>query len=127
MATTTTQSSSTMKNKSTTAATAAKRKKRAGAHKVAKGHAYINASFNNTIVSITDENGATITWASAGTSGFKGSRKARRSHLKPRPKKQAPRQRILASKKSTFLSKVPGMGAKTLSARYKPRVWKLPL
>jgi len=40
------------------------------------GRAYIYATFNNTIISITDQQGNVITWASAGTSGFKGSRKS---------------------------------------------------
>lgn len=40
------------------------------------GQAHIFASFNNTIVSITDENGAVLTWASGGSAGFKGAREA---------------------------------------------------
>jgi small subunit ribosomal protein S11 len=40
------------------------------------GRAYIRATFNNTIVTITDQQGNVICWASAGTSGFKGSRKS---------------------------------------------------
>jgi small subunit ribosomal protein S11 len=40
------------------------------------GQAHIHATFNNTIVSITDQQGNVICWASAGTSGFKGSRKS---------------------------------------------------
>ena len=43
---------------------------------VPKAVAHVNASFNNTIVTITDPNGDTICWASAGTIGFKGSRKS---------------------------------------------------
>ena len=43
---------------------------------VAAGHAYIKSTFNNTIVSITDPNGAVISWASSGHVGFKGSRKS---------------------------------------------------
>jgi len=39
------------------------------------GIAHIKATFNNTIVSLTDTNGNTITWASSGKLGFKGSRK----------------------------------------------------
>jgi len=39
------------------------------------GSAYIQATFNNTIVTITDQNGNVVTWASAGAQGFKGSRK----------------------------------------------------
>ena len=41
-----------------------------------EGIAFIKATFNNTIVTITDPNGETISWASAGTQGFKGARKS---------------------------------------------------
>ena len=40
------------------------------------GTAHIHATFNNTIVTISDPNGNVISWASAGTCGFKGSRKS---------------------------------------------------
>jgi small subunit ribosomal protein S11 len=40
------------------------------------GRAYIHATFNNTIITVTDQQGNTLTWASAGSSGFKGSRKS---------------------------------------------------
>jgi small subunit ribosomal protein S11 len=43
---------------------------------VAKGIAFIKASFNNTLITITDPNGETLCWDSAGTVGFKGSRKS---------------------------------------------------
>lgn len=43
---------------------------------VNKGIAYIKATFNNTIVTMTDANGDVICWATAGTVGFKGSRKS---------------------------------------------------
>ena len=51
----------------------AKKKIRKG---VTKGVAHIKATFNNTMVTITDTNGETISWASAGTQGFKGARKS---------------------------------------------------
>jgi small subunit ribosomal protein S11 len=51
----------------------AKKKIRKG---VTRGIAHIKSTFNNTIVTITDLNGETISWASAGTSGFKGARKS---------------------------------------------------
>lgn len=41
-----------------------------------QGKIYISASFNNTLVTITDDKGATIAWGSSGHSGFKGARKA---------------------------------------------------
>lgn len=53
---------------------------RRSAKKVVKnipyGQAHVHATFNNTIVSMTDQLGNVISWASAGTSGFKGSRKS---------------------------------------------------
>src|SRR3954447_18994005 len=52
---------------------APKKKVRKG---VTRGIAHIKATFNNTIVTITDTNGETISWASAGTQGFKGARKS---------------------------------------------------
>jgi small subunit ribosomal protein S11 len=42
---------------------------------IAKGRAYIQSTFNNTVITITDQSGNTISWGSAGTAGFKGSRK----------------------------------------------------
>ena len=51
----------------------AKKKIRKG---VTRGVAHIKATFNNTMVTITDTNGETISWASAGTVGFKGARKS---------------------------------------------------
>ena len=54
--------------------------RRSGARKVKRtlssGQVHINASFNNTIVTITDQQGNTVTWGSAGSAGFKGSRKS---------------------------------------------------
>ena len=43
---------------------------------VAKGRVYIAATFNNTLMTITDEQGNTLFWGSAGAAGFKGARKA---------------------------------------------------
>jgi small subunit ribosomal protein S11 len=42
---------------------------------VPTGKAYIQSTFNNSIVTITDQNGDVISWASAGSSGFKGAKK----------------------------------------------------
>lgn len=43
---------------------------------IPRGRAYVQSTFNNTIVTITDPTGAVISWSSAGSSGFKGSRKS---------------------------------------------------
>jgi small subunit ribosomal protein S11 len=50
--------------------------KRKKAHKkVSEGKAYIQSSFNNTTITITDMQGNVVAWGSSGTAGFKGSRK----------------------------------------------------
>jgi small subunit ribosomal protein S11 len=54
----------------------AKTKKRKIRRNVTVGVVHINATFNNTIVTITDLKGDTLCWGTAGTSGFKGSRKS---------------------------------------------------
>ncbi len=43
---------------------------------IKSGKIYISASFNNTLITITDDEGAVISWGSAGASGFKGTRKS---------------------------------------------------
>ena len=43
---------------------------------IPSGIAYINSTFNNTIITITDPAGNTISWSSSGNKGFKGSRKS---------------------------------------------------
>jgi len=54
----------------------AKSKKRKARRNVSRGVAHIMATFNNTIVTIADSNGDTLCFASAGSAGFKGSRKS---------------------------------------------------
>jgi small subunit ribosomal protein S11 len=60
----------------TKAATAGGSKKKRVRRNVTAGIAHIKATFNNTVVTITDAKGETLCWASAGTTGFKGSRKS---------------------------------------------------
>jgi small subunit ribosomal protein S11 len=57
-------------------AKAASRKKKKEKKVISSGRAYINATYNNTIVSLTDQTGNVISWASAGGCGFKGAKKA---------------------------------------------------
>ncbi|MDZ7780409.1 MAG: 30S ribosomal protein S11 [Gemmatimonadota bacterium] len=42
----------------------------------AEGYAYVKATFNNTLITVTDSKGDVVSWASAGKSGFKGSKKS---------------------------------------------------
>ena len=57
-----------------------RRRQRAGARRVRKnvpyGQAHIHATFNNTIITMTDQQGNAVCWSSAGLAGFKGSRKS---------------------------------------------------
>ena len=61
---------------SSAAAAAASRVRKKAKKNVSDGVAHVHASFNNTIITITDPTGATISWGSAGVAGFKGSRKS---------------------------------------------------
>lgn len=61
---------SSQRGKRTTSSTRKQRRN------VMRGKAFIRASFNNTIVSITDQNGNVLAWSAAGQAGFKGSRKS---------------------------------------------------
>lgn len=51
------------------------RRKRKAKRDITEGQAHIHSTFNNTIVSFTDNNGGVISWASSGTVGYKGSKK----------------------------------------------------
>ncbi len=57
-------------------AKATSKKKKKVISQVSHGRAYIQATFNNTLVSVTDQNGDVLGWASAGMVGFKGPKKA---------------------------------------------------
>lgn len=63
-----------MATKSTPKVSAARRRKIR--RSVASGQMHVQATFNNTIVTFTDERGNALSWASAGSAGFKGSRKS---------------------------------------------------
>src|SRR5207253_2631989 len=54
----------------------AQRTRRRERKSVPRGRAYIKSTFNNTIITLTDPNGNVLSWGSAGTANFKGSRKS---------------------------------------------------
>ena len=68
---------------------------------VVDGIAHIHASFNNTIITITDRQGNTLSWATSGGSGFRGSRKAHRLRRRSPQSARAKPQKSTASKTST--------------------------
>ncbi|PID52613.1 MAG: 30S ribosomal protein S11 [Candidatus Moraniibacteriota bacterium] len=52
------------------------KRKKSGKRQIRKGQAHIQSTYNNTIVTITDLNGAVLGWSSAGSLGFKGAKKS---------------------------------------------------
>src|SRR3954465_3493825 len=60
----------------TTANAPAGRVKRRERKNITSGVAHVNASFNNTMITITDDQGNAVAWASSGSNGFKGARKS---------------------------------------------------
>ena len=77
---------------------------------VDEGIAHIYASFNNTIVTITDKHGNTISWATAGGSGFKGSRKSTPFAAQVAAEKAANSAKADGLKKVDVRIKGPGPG-----------------
>ena len=74
---------------------------------------FIQSSFNNTIVSITDERGDVITWASAGSAGFKGTRKGTPFAAQQTANKAGRRAAELGVKQVTVFISGPGPGRET--------------
>ncbi len=64
------------KSETKTAGKPTKKKGKAKRRTVVEGKVYIQATYNNTLVSITDMNGEVIAWSTAGSNGFKGAKKA---------------------------------------------------
>jgi small subunit ribosomal protein S11 len=77
---------------------------------VIKGIAHIKASFNNTIITITDVNGETLCWDSAGTVGFKGARKATPFAATRAAEKCASKVRRMGMREVEVHVKGPGSG-----------------
>src|ERR1700723_1607079 len=91
---------------------------------ITSGVAHVNASFNNTMITITDAQGNTISWSSAGMMGFKGSRKstpyAAQMAAEDAGKKAAVRLSVGASRVSAPLCPIAG-AAQTCCRRYPVR------
>ena len=87
--------------------------RRVGKKNVANGNAYIKSTFNNTIVSITDTNGAVISWASSGHVGFKGSRKSTPFAAQMAAENAARKAMEHGMKKVDVFVKGPGSGRET--------------
>jgi small subunit ribosomal protein S11 len=77
---------------------------------VVEGVAHILASFNNTIITITDRHGDTLAWSTAGACGFKGSRKSTPYAAKLAAEKAAQRAQEYGLKTISVIVKGPGVG-----------------
>jgi small subunit ribosomal protein S11 len=77
---------------------------------VSNGKAFIQASFNNTIITLTDMQGDVISWASAGSAGFKGSRKGTPYAAQLAAKNAAQKAMEVGLKQVEVYVKGPGSG-----------------
>ncbi|HSO94498.1 MAG TPA: 30S ribosomal protein S11 [Acidimicrobiia bacterium] len=90
-----------------------RRPKRRERKNVAYGVAHIKSSFNNTIITITDQSGNAIAWASSGNVGFKGSRKSTPFAAQLAAETVARRAMEHGVRKVDVLVKGPGSGRET--------------
>ena len=90
-----------------------RRPKRRERKNIAYGIAHIKSSFNNTIITITDQQGNTLAWASAGNVGFKGSRKSTPFAAQLAAETVARRAMEHGVRKVDVLVKGPGSGRET--------------
>jgi small subunit ribosomal protein S11 len=81
-----------------------------GKRVVTKGVAHIKATFNNTIITITDKTGAALCWTSAGTIGYKGSRKSTPFAAQRAAEELATKARKLGVRELDVRVKGPGGG-----------------
>ena len=80
---------------------------------IVSGVAHVNASFNNTMITITDAQGNTISWSSAGSMGFKGSRKSTPYAAQMAAEAAARQAQEHGMKKVDVFVKGPGSGRET--------------
>src|SRR5512136_2207105 len=100
--------------KPTAAPAAGKRTRRAGPRRekrmVPQGQVHIQSTFNNTIVTVTDPQGNTLTWTSTGAAGFKGSRKSTPYAAQMAAAQAAKKAMDLGMREADVFLKGPGPG-----------------
>ena len=89
------------------------RVKRSERKNIAVGQAHVKSTFNNTIITITDPQGNVICWQSAGTSGFKGSRKSTPFAAQLAAEAVAKAAQEHGMRKVAVFAKGPGSGRET--------------
>ena len=92
---------------------------------ITNGIAYVNATFNNTIVSIADDSGNVIAWSSAGAKGFKGSRKSTPYAAQIAADAAATKAQEHGLKVLTVKLKGPGAGRETALRALQSRGFKI--
>ena len=92
---------------------------------ITSGIAFVNATFNNTIVTIADDNGNVIAWASAGSRGFKGSRKSTPYAAQIAADHAASKAQEHGLKTLTVKIKGPGSGRETALRALQARGFKI--
>ena len=92
---------------------------------ITNGIAFVNATFNNTIVSIADESGNVIAWSSAGSRGFKGSRKSTPYAAQIAADHAATKAQEHGLKVLTVKLKGPGAGRETALRALQSRGFKI--
>ena len=92
---------------------------------ITTGIAFVNATFNNTIVTITDDSGNVIAWSSAGSKGFKGSRKSTPYAAQIAADTAATKAQEHGLKVLTVKLKGPGAGRETALRALQSRGFKI--
>ena len=92
---------------------------------ITNGIAFVNATFNNTIVTIADDSGNVISWASAGSKGFKGSRKSTPYAAQIAADSAATKAQEHGLKVLTVKLKGPGSGRETALRALQSRGFKI--
>ena len=92
---------------------------------ISSGIAFVNSTFNNTIISITDEHGNVISWSSAGLKGFKGSRKSTPYAAQIAADSAATKAQEHGLKTLTVKLKGPGSGRETALRALQSRGFKI--
>ena len=92
---------------------------------ITTGIAFVNATFNNTIISISDDSGNVIAWASAGSKGFKGSRKSTPYAAQMAADHVATKAQEHGLKVLTVKLKGPGSGRETALRALQSRGFKI--
>ena len=101
------------------------KKKKKVKRNISSGIAFVNSTFNNTIISIADTNGNVVSWASAGQKGFKGSRKSTPYAAQVAADEAASKALEFGMKNLNVEIKGPGSGRETALRALQARGFKI--